>query len=98
MRTTIVRTITATTIDSANVLFEKGVPVITPNAAIVVNGVVTEEKALKAVRKTYGLNTQVTAITAVNDVYEISVEDFIKHAKKVVIPAAEPQAAPEVTE
>jgi hypothetical protein len=89
MRKSITRTITATTIESAIVIFEKGVPVVKPNKSITVNGEITEEKALKEVRKAYGMNSQITALNKVDDVYEISVEDFIKYAKKVV---------PEVTE
>lgn len=86
MRKTIVRTITATTIESANISFEKGKPVVKNNEALTVNGVITEDKALKEVRKVYGESAQVTAITSVDDMYEISVEDFIKYAKKVVAP------------
>lgn len=93
MRKTIVRTITATTIESANVKFEKGAPVVVANAPITVNGNIEEDKALKVVRKAYGESAQVTAITQVDDVYEISVENFMKHAKKVEKPTAEQQAA-----
>jgi hypothetical protein len=89
MRKTIVRTITATTIESANVKFEKGKPVVTANAPIVLNGIVAEDKALKEVRKAYGETAQVTNTSQVDDVYEISVEDFIKYAKKVVAPTPE---------
>lgn len=83
MRKTIVRTITATTIESAKITFEKGKPVCTVNAPIIVNGVIAEDKALKEVRKTYGETSQVTNIVSVDAVYEISVEDFIKYATKV---------------
>lgn len=89
MRKTIVRTITATTIESANVTFANGKPVVTPNEPIIMSGVVGEEKALKEVRKVYGNTANVTEVKAVNDVYEISVEDFIKNAKKVVAPTKE---------
>jgi hypothetical protein len=89
MRKTIVRTITATTIESAKITFEKGLPVVTPNAPITVNGVIAEDKALKEVRKEYGENAQVTAITSIDNVYEITVEDFMKYAKKVENPTPE---------
>lgn len=92
MRKTIVRTITATTIESAVVTFKNGKPEVTPNNPLTVNGVVDEDKALKAVCKEYGKKSQVTAITSVDDMYEISVEDFMKHAKKVEKPTPE-QAA-----
>jgi hypothetical protein len=83
MRKTIVRSIVASTVKSSNVLFVKGVPTITENAPIVVSGKVDEKQALKEVRKAYGESAQVTEISAVNDVYEISVEDFMRYAKKV---------------
>lgn len=89
MRKSIVRTITATTIESANVKFEKGVPVVVANSPIVVNGVIAEDKATKEVRKAYGANAQVTELKQVDAVYEISVEDFIKYAKKVEQPTPE---------
>lgn len=97
MRKSIVRTITATTIKSANLKFENGKPVATENVPFTVNGVLTMEKAQKEVTKKYGQFAQVTDIKAVDDVYEISVEDFIKHAKKVEQPTAE-QAAEGKTE
>lgn len=85
----ITRTITATTIESSNITFEKGTPVITLNAPVTVSGVVDGTKALKEVRKLYGATANVTALKEVNDVYEISVEDFMKHATKVKAPAPE---------
>jgi hypothetical protein len=84
MRKNIVRTITLSTIESANVVLEKGLPVITENPAITVNGVIAQDKALKEVRKVYGENAQVTSINSVDAAYEISVENFLKYAKKVV--------------
>jgi hypothetical protein len=83
MRKTIVRSIVASTVKSSNVSFVKGQPVIVENAPIVVNGKIDEKQALKEVRKTYGETAQITEITEVNDVYEISVEDFMKYATKV---------------
>jgi hypothetical protein len=88
MRKSIMRTITATTIESANVTFKKGLPVVEKNAPITVNGVIAEDKALKEIRKTYGNTAQVTALNEVNDIYEISVEDFIKYATKIVAPSS----------
>jgi hypothetical protein len=89
MRKSIIRTITATTIESANVSFEKGAPVLAVNKPIVANGIIPADKALKAVRKAYGSSAQVTDIKAVDAVYEISVEDFIKYAKKIEAPTPE---------
>ena len=44
-----------------------------------------EKDALKALREKYGKNCSVTvgSIEVQEDTYEISVEDFLKHAKKV---------------
>lgn len=95
MRKTIERTITATTIESANVVFEKGVPKVTPNKPITVNGNIAEDKALKEVRKAYGEMAQVTSINVVDDRYEISVEDFIKYATKIEKPTEEEKPAAE---
>lgn len=88
MRKFITRAITSTTIQSANIAFKEGAPELTVNEPITVSGVISEEKALKVARKTYGETAQVTSVTSIDDVYEISVEDFIKHAKKVELPAA----------
>ena len=96
MRKTIVRTITATTIESANVAFENGKPVVKPNVPITVNGVIAEDKALKEARKAYGDTAHITNIVSVDDVYEISVEDFIKYATKVVPEQKEETEAKEV--
>jgi hypothetical protein len=93
MRKTIVRTITASTIESANVTFEKGKPVVKANEPLTVNGIIKEDKALKEVRKAYGELAQVTSINSVDAMYEISVEDFIKYATKVEQPTAEQQEA-----
>jgi len=95
MRTTITRTITATTIKSANVTFVKGVPTVTENLPLTINGIVAEDKALKEVRKVYGATAQVTDTMEVNDVYEISVDDFIKYATKVEAPAVKEEAKTE---
>jgi len=82
-RKTIVRTITATTIKSVNVMFTAGKLDSKENKDITVNGTVDQDQATKIVRKAYGQSAQVTELTEVNDVYEISVEDFMKNAKKV---------------
>jgi len=93
MRKTIVRTITETTIESAKVTFVGGKPVIDAMKPLTISGVITEEKALKEVRKLHGANVQVTAIVSIDDTYEISVDDFMKYAKKVV---AKPEEVKEV--
>jgi regulatory protein YycI of two-component signal transduction system YycFG len=77
------RTINVTIIKSVNVKFVGGKLVPTENAPLVVNGEIKEDKAIKAVRKAYGLSAQLTEIQVTQDMYEISVEDFMKYAKKV---------------
>jgi hypothetical protein len=89
MRKSIPRTITATRIESATVEFKDGKPLALVNAPITVTGSVKEDKAFKLVQKQYGLKAQVTAVTEIEDTYEISVEDFMKYAKKVETPAEE---------
>jgi hypothetical protein len=98
MRKTIVRTIVASTINSANVSFANGKPEVKDNAPIVVNGTIEEVKAVKEVRKAYGETAYVTGINEVNDVYEISVEDFMKYATKVIAPTPEEVKEGEVKE
>lgn len=94
-RKTIVRTVTATTIQSTNVSFVAGVGSFKKNEPITVNGTIDQGQALKVVRKAYGQSAQVTELTEVNDIYEISVEDFMKHATKVVILTDEQKEAEE---
>lgn len=84
MRTTITRTITATTIKSGIVAMVKGVPTVTENPILIIMGTLTEEKALKEVRKEYGSLSVVIETNVLDDMYEISVTDFIKYATKVV--------------
>jgi hypothetical protein len=86
MRKTITRTITATIIYPLIFKMENGKPTPEGTNPITVNGVLSEEKALKEVRKIYGQNAFVSSIKEVNDVYEISVDDFMKYATKVEVP------------
>ena len=83
MRNVITRTISTTTIDSVKIRFIDGKPELTPNEQMIVSGGITEEKALKLIRKKYGDTAQVSALIVENDLYEISVDDFMKYAKKV---------------
>lgn len=84
MRKNITRAITETTIHSAIVTFKAGVPTLTENKPIVIDGVTTEEKARKEVRKIYGNDTAVTNMVEVTENYEISVENFKKYGKKII--------------
>lgn len=83
MRKEIQRTITATTILSSNVVLNSEGVETTENAPITVNGKISYDKALKLVRKTYGENAQIAVVNSIEDMYEISVEDFLKYATKV---------------
>ena len=83
MRKSITRTITESTINSASVQLVEGSLQTTANDPIIVSGVIDENKALKKVQKTYGVNSVLTSITKEDATYEISVEDFIKYATKV---------------
>lgn len=92
----ITRTITATTIESALITFKDNKPEVVSQKPITVNGSLTENEALRAVRKAYGQNAQVTALKEINEVFEISVEDFMKYAKKVEIKPEEQPKQEEV--
>ena len=85
MRKTIIRTITSTTITSTKIHFEKGVPLLSENPIVVFNGSITPEKALKEIRKEFGETSTVVDITELKNVYEISVEDFLKYGKIVEV-------------
>lgn len=91
MRKTITRSITVSVIQSAKVTLKNGQAEITDNPTLKVNGIISEEKALKLVRKTYGETSQIESIETIDDVYEISVEEFMKYAKKVEVAPAEVQ-------
>jgi hypothetical protein len=84
MRKTIERTITVTEVTSATVKVEKGLPVFETNTTDIFNGTLSDEKALKEVQKLHGATAVVIEKKEVNDRYEISVEDFMKYATKVV--------------
>lgn len=89
MRKTIVRTITATTIQSVKLQFVNGKAELIDNEALTLNGKVDEATALKVIRKEYGENAQLKSVEETTNVYEISVEDFIKHATIVKEEATE---------
>ena len=91
MRRTIVRTITATTIQSVKLSFINGKAELIDNEVMTLNGKIDEATALKIVRKTYGDNAQLKNVEETTNTYEISVDDFIKHA---TIIEAEKEVAP----
>lgn len=85
MRKTIVRTMATSTIQAFKLTIENGQPKVENLEPLVVMGKATEKEALKALKEKYGKNAPVTiaSIEVQEDTYEISVEDFVKHAKKV---------------
>lgn len=97
MRNTIERTITVTKITSATVKVENGKPILGDQATDIFKGKITDEKVLKEIQKLHGATSVVVSKEEVNDRYEISVEDFMKYATKVVeaTPATEGEAKTE---
>lgn len=84
MRKKIEREIIETKVKSGKVSFVKGLPVVTNEATDVLDGKLTDEKALKEVQKLRGSSAVVIEKTEESNRYEISVEDFKKYATKVV--------------
>lgn len=85
MRKTICRTMATSTIQAFKLTIENGQPKVENLEPLVVMGKATEKEALKALKEKYGKNAPITiaSIEVQEDTYEISVEDFVKHAKKV---------------
>ena len=85
MRKTIVRTMSTSTINAFMLNMVDGKPVVENLEPLTVMGKATEKDALKALKEKYGKNASVTVglIEVQEDTYEISVEDFLKHAHKV---------------
>ena len=85
MRKTIVRTMSTSTINAFALSMVDGKPVVENLEPLTVMGRATEKDALKALKEKYGKNASITigSIEVQEDTYEISVEDFLKHAHKV---------------
>ena len=85
MRKTIVRTMSTSTINAFKLTMENGQPKVENLEPMTVMGKATEKEALKILKSKYGKNAPVTisSIDVAEDTYEISVDDFIKYAKKV---------------
>lgn len=85
MRKTIVRTMATSTINAFTLEMEKGKPVAKALDPITVMGKANEKDALKALKDKYGKNVAVTVgeIKVDEATYEISVDDFMKYAKRV---------------
>lgn len=85
MRKTIVRTMATSEITAFKLAMIDGQPVATPLEPVTVMGEANEKEATKAIKERYGKNSLITIgeIKVTKDTYEISVEDFLKYAKKV---------------
>ena len=84
MRTTITRTLATSEITGYKVVIKNGKPEVETLPVITIAGKAKEKEALKALEKEHGKGCGITVgeIKVTEAVYEISVEDFIKHAKK----------------
>lgn len=85
MRANFTRTLATSTIKAFRLSVKDGKPSAEELPAIVVAGKVNEKEALKAVQKEYGKDSSVAvgSIEVEENLYAISVEDFMKHAVKV---------------
>lgn len=85
MRNTIVRTMATSEIHACRLVVKDGKPEVENLPALTISGKATTKDAEKELRKVYGKSTPVTVtdIKISEDTYEISVEDFLKYAKKI---------------
>lgn len=85
MRKTITRTMATSKINAFKLTVENGQPKVENLEPLTVMGKATEKEALKALKEQYGKNAPVSiaSIEVQEDTYEISVDDFVKYAKKV---------------
>ena len=93
MRNTITRTMATSVIHAYRLTMKEGKPNIEELDPLTIGGKATVKDAEKALRKIYGKDAPITVskIVVNEDVYEISVEDFMKYAKKVEKTDAEPK-------
>ena len=85
MRKTITRTMSTSKIVGCKLKMVDGKPTTETLEPITVMGRANERDAMKALREKYGKGAPVAVceIEIVDSTYEISVEDFLKYAKKV---------------
>ena len=85
MRNTITRTITVNKIHVAEIGFKDGQIVAINLPPLETFGNITPEQANKIARKKYGKNANIAVakIETIDQLYEISVDDFIKYATPV---------------
>lgn len=93
MRKKMTKEVTKTTVKVAEmVVNEQGLPVAQPLEDVILIGNVSVEKAQKAVNKQFDKNVTVFGVETDTQVYEMDVEEFIKHATlRVDEPAEQPQ-------
>lgn len=86
MRKVIRRTICFSEITGSKTVLVEGSPVKTELEPIKISGKVNTEKAQRELRKAFGKDglLNVENISIKEKVFEISVEDFLKHATEVV--------------
>lgn len=85
MRKTIVRTMSTSTIHAYMLEIVDGKPVAKDLEPLTVMGCAKEKDALKVLKDKYGKDNAITVgkIEVTENTYEISVDDFVKYAKKV---------------
>lgn len=85
MRKKITRTMFTSKINAYTLEIEDGQPKVRNLEPITVMGKATQKEALKALKDLYGKECSITiaSIDVSEDVYEISVDDFLKYATKV---------------
>jgi hypothetical protein len=82
-RKTMAREVTHTTLKLAKMEVQEGSPVAVPLEDVTLIGNVNLEKAQRYALKEFGANTTVFEVLPETKKYEMSVEDFIKHAQVV---------------
>lgn len=84
MRKTICRTMATSTIKAFTLEMVDGLPVAKALDPVVVMGKAKEKDALKAVKDAHGVTAVTIGEIQIEEAtYEISVDDFMKYAKKV---------------
>lgn len=85
MRNTITRTMATSEIHACRLTMVDGKPEVETLPVLTISGKATAKDAEKELRKVYGKTAPVTVtdIKVSEDTYEISVEDFMKYAKKI---------------
>lgn len=85
IRKTITRTMATSTVNAFTLKVVEGKPVVENLDPVTVAGKLTEVSALKVMKEKHGKDTPVTiaSIQVEESLYEITVEDFMKYAKKV---------------